>query len=112
MPAETQKRYYAIGEVAEQFGVATSLLRHWETEFPALRPKKNKKGDRRYTQKDIETIRTIYRLVKEKGYTLQGAREIIRAKTHQPADKAALMESLETIKAFLTQLRDKLDENH
>lgn len=108
MPAETGKRYYAIGEVAEKFSVTTSLLRHWETEFPALQPKKNKKGDRRYTERDIETVRTIYQLVKEKGYTLHGARESIKAKANQPPDKATLIESLEDLKAFLVQLRDKL----
>ena len=108
MPAETGKRYYAIGEVAEQFGVTTSLLRHWEAEFPALQPKKNKNGDRRYTEKDIEAVRAIYRLVKEKGYTLKGAKESIKAKTNRSPDKAALIESLEDLKAFLVQLRDKL----
>lgn len=111
MPAETRKRYYTIGEVARQFGVSTSLLRHWETEFPALQPKKNKKGDRRYTEGDIEAVRTIYRLVKEQGYTLQGARESIKAKANRPPDKATLVESLENLRNFLVQLKEKLSGN-
>jgi DNA-binding transcriptional MerR regulator len=108
MNEEIQKRYYSIGEVAEKFKVNTSLIRFWESEFDVLRPKKNKKGDRQFTQKDIDCIQNIYHLVKEKGYTLQGAKEIIKAKTQLQPERAALINSLEQVKAFLTELRDKL----
>ena len=107
---EIKKTYYTIGEVAERFGVAASLLRFWEGEFPMLKPKKNRKGDRRYTDKDIETVQTIYHLVREKGYTLPGARELMRTKAHRPPEKADLIASLENLKSFLTELRDRLDQ--
>jgi DNA-binding transcriptional MerR regulator len=102
------KRYYTIGEVAEMLEVAPSLIRFWETEFPTLRPKKNKKGDRQFTKKDIEHLKLIYELVKEKGYTLQGARDIIKSRQHLPPDKSEVIASLEEIKKFLIQLRDNL----
>lgn len=108
MNEEIQKRYYTIGEVAEMFKVNTSLIRFWETEFDMLRPKKNKKGDRQFTQKDIDCIKQIFHLVKEKGYTLQGAKDLMKARSQQQSENAALVQSLEKIKAFLTELRDKL----
>lgn len=109
MQEEIQKRYYTIGEVAEKFNVNTSLIRFWETEFDILRPKKNKKGDRQFTQKDIDCVQTIYHLVKEKGYTLQGAKDIIKASSKEQNEKAALITSLEKIKSFLTEIRDNLN---
>ncbi len=112
MADELKKLYYTIGEVAEKCQVTPSLLRHWETEFPMLKPKKNQKGDRRYTEKDMELVRVIYHLVKEKGYTLQGAREMLKAKSHQPPDKAELIEALENLKGFLTQVRDTLESKN
>jgi DNA-binding transcriptional MerR regulator len=109
MQDEIQKRYYTIGEVAEKFNVNTSLIRFWETEFDILRPKKNKKGDRQFTQKDIDCVQTIYHLVKEKGYTLQGAKDIIKASGKEQSEKAALIASLEKLKSFLTDLRNNLE---
>jgi DNA-binding transcriptional MerR regulator len=109
MQDEIQKRYYTIGEVAEKFNVNTSLIRFWETEFDTLRPKKNKKGDRQFTQKDIDCVQTIYHLVKEKGYTLQGAKDIIKASAKEQNEKVALIASLEKLKSFLTELRSNLD---
>jgi DNA-binding transcriptional MerR regulator len=73
-----EKLYWSIGEVAEQLGVNTSLIRYWEKEFGNLRPKRTGKGDRLYTRKDIEQLQHIQHLVKEKGFTLQGAREQLR----------------------------------
>ena len=74
---EIEKKYFSIGEVADMFKVAASLIRYWEGEFDIIRPKKDKKGNRRYTNDDIQKIRYVYHLVKEKGYTLQGAQEVI-----------------------------------
>ena len=108
MADEIVKRYYSIGEVAEMFAVNASLLRHWETEFDTIRPKKNRKGERQYTQKDVETIRLIYGLVKDKGFTLQGAKDFMKTRNQQEAEKGAVIESLEKLKGFLTDLRNKL----
>lgn len=106
---EIEKKYYSIGEVAEQFDVATSLIRYWEREFDFLRPKKDKKGNRRFTKEDIAKIRLIYHLVKEKGYTLQGAQEVIKKDVHAVADKAEMVNRLYQIKRFLIQIRDNLN---
>lgn len=70
--------YWSIGEVAEEMGVNTSLIRHWEKEFGMIRPKRTVRGDRQYTRKDITLLKRIQELVKEQGYTLQGARELLR----------------------------------
>ncbi len=75
---ETVKLYYSIGEVAKMFDVNASLIRFWEKEFDIIKPKKNKKGDRMFTQADVDNFRIIYHLVKERGYTLQGAKEKLK----------------------------------
>ena len=71
------KRYYSIGEVASKFNVNPSLIRFWEQEFKILNPKKNSRGNRKFTDKDIEAINKIYFLLKEKGYTNKGAKHYI-----------------------------------
>lgn len=73
-----EKLYWSIGEVAEELGVNTSLIRYWEKEFSSIRPKRTGKGDRSYTRKEIDQLRRIQHLVKEKGFTLQGAKEQLR----------------------------------
>ena len=73
-----EKRYYSIGEVADAFNVNPSLIRFWETEFSILNPKKNARGNRKFTKSDIEIINKIYFLLKEKGYTIQGAKDYIQ----------------------------------
>ncbi len=108
MSDEIVKRYYSIGEVAEMFAVNASLLRHWETEFDTIRPKKNRKGERQYTQRDVDTIRLIYGLVKDKGFTLQGAKDFLKQKSQQDVERGAIIDSLEKLKGFLTDLRNKL----
>nr|MBI1230683.1 MerR family transcriptional regulator [Cytophagales bacterium] len=109
---DIEKKYYSIGEVADMFKVATSLIRYWEGEFDIIKPKKDKKGNRRFTTDDIEKIRLIFHLVKEKGYTLQGAQEIIKKDLHQIATKAAMVDKLLTIKGFLIEIRDNLHGNN
>ena len=105
---EIEKIYYSIGEVAEQFNVAPSLIRFWESEFDLIQPKKNRKGNRQFTKEDIENVRTIYHLVKQKGFTLQGAKEMLRNDTQAVRDKMEMYESLKKIRQFLVEVRDKL----
>ena len=105
---EIEKLYYSIGEVAEMFNVAPSLIRFWESEFDIIKPKKNRKGNRQFTKEDIDNVRTIYHLVKQKGFTLQGAKEMLRNDTQSVKDKVELIESLRNVRKFLVELRDGL----
>ncbi|WP_113922313.1 MerR family transcriptional regulator [Cognataquiflexum aquatile] len=105
---EIEKKYYSIGEVASMFKVAPSLIRYWEGEFDIIKPKKDKKGNRRFTKDDIEKIRYIYQLVKIKGYTLQGAQEVIKGDHQTVFDKAAMVDRLHQIKRFLIEIRDTM----
>ncbi|MGC4020433.1 MAG: MerR family transcriptional regulator [Cyclobacteriaceae bacterium] len=105
---EIEKIYYSIGEVAEQFNVAPSLIRFWESEFDIIQPKKNRKGNRQFTKEDIENVRTIYHLVKQKGFTLQGAKEMLKSDTQSVRDKMEIYDSLKKIRSFLVEVRDKL----
>lgn len=105
---EIEKKYYTIGEVADLFGVATSLIRFWEGQFDNIKPKKNKGGARRYTKEDIEQIRLIYHLVKEKGYTLQGAKEALENEA-DVKNKVEAIDRLKKVKKFLETLKTQLD---
>ena len=106
---EIEKRYFTIGEVASDLGVATSLIRFWEREFSIIKPKKNRKGNRQFTQQDVKNVKLIYHLVKEKGYTLQGARDFLEQGGPEVAnDKVELIESLKRVKSFLVELREEL----
>jgi DNA-binding transcriptional MerR regulator len=105
---DIEKKYFTIGEVAAIFNVAPSLIRFWETEFEIIKPDKNKRGNRVFTQTDIENLRVVYKLVKEKGYTLQGAKEILRKGTSKAKDNMQIVESLEKVKAFLIELKKQL----
>jgi DNA-binding transcriptional MerR regulator len=102
------KLYYTIGEVAELFEVNTSLIRFWENEFDFLKPLKNKKGNRLFTKEDINTIRIIYHLVKEKGYTLQGAYEKMKGNREAVEKQVEVIDSLQRIKIFLLELKNDL----
>lgn len=105
---EIEKIYYSIGEVAEMFNVAPSLIRFWESEFELIQPKKNRKGNRQFTKEDIDNVRTIYHLVKEKGFTLQGAKEMLRNDSQAVKDKMEMISSLKRVRQFLTEVREKL----
>lgn len=107
---EIEKKYYTIGEVAEMFGVATSLIRFWETEFETIKPVKNKKGNRVYTKEDIEDIRIIYHYVKERGFTLSGAKDFIKLDKKKNLEKIEAIESLEKVRDFLLDLKKNLGE--
>ena len=102
-----EKKYYSIGEVAKELDVATSLIRFWESQFDSIKPKKNRGGARRYTKEDIEQIKTIYFLVKERGYTLQGAKDLLESSPGSK-DKIEVIESLRRIKAFLEDLKSQI----
>ncbi len=103
------KLYYSIGEVAKAFDVNTSLIRYWEQEFPIIKPKKNKKGNRYFTPEDIKNLKIIYHLVKEKGYTLDGARVALTTNS-KISETISLIDRLEFVKAELLKLKDSLGE--
>ena len=103
-----EKLYYPIGEVATMFNVSTSLLRYWEKEFDVLKPRKNKKGNRLFTKKDIENLQLIYHLVKERGYTLEGAKQQLSGNTDDLLTKQKIIDSLHKIKGFLEQVKSDL----
>lgn len=102
------KRYYSISEVAELFGVSRSLIRFWEGEFESLKPHKNSKGDRRFTQQNIEQIKEIYHLVKERGFTLNGAKQELKDRQHRNKEKQEVIETLERVKKGLLELKNQL----
>lgn len=104
-----EKKYFTIGEVAEQFGVATSLVRFWESEFDSIKPTKNKKGNRIYTKQDIEDISIVYHYVKEKGYTLNGAKELIKIDRTKNLEKIEAIYALERVRDFLIELKNNMD---
>ena len=103
-----EKRYYKIGEVAKAFSLNTSHIRFWENEFDILKPKKNKKGNRLFTQEDIKNLKLIYHLVKEKGYTLEGAKSRMKNNRAELQGKQELISKLENIKAALKKIKDEL----
>lgn len=103
-----EKLYYSIGEVAQMFDVNTSLIRYWETEFSILKPKKNAKGDRMFRQKDMENLKLIFHLVKERGYTLEGAKKTMKEGGANLEKNYEVIESLSRIRNFLADLRDEL----
>ena len=105
---EIKKLYYTIGEVADLFNVNTSLIRFWEKEFDIIKPKKNKKGNRLFTEKDVDNFFIIYHLVKERGFTLQGAKEKLRQNPEDTINQIEIVKSLESIKSFLMDLRREI----
>lgn len=105
---EINKLYYSIGEVARMFDVNTSLIRFWEKEFEILQPRKNKKGNRLFTQEDLENLKIIYHLVKEKGYTLQGAKEHLKSNKGTESERQKVLDSLQKLRSFLVELKEEL----
>ncbi|MBS0000684.1 MAG: MerR family transcriptional regulator [Cyclobacteriaceae bacterium] len=103
-----EKKYFSIGEVAEQLDVATSLIRFWESEFDTIKPKKNRKGNRQFTREDIQNVKLIYHLVKERGFTLQGAKDLLRNNSSPIKDRMSLIDSLKDIRSFLVELKNQL----
>jgi len=105
---ETVKLYYTIGEVAKMFNVNTSLIRFWEKEFDIIKPQKNKKGNRLFTQTDVDNFQTIFHLVKERGFTLQGAKEKLKSNRSETQGNAEVVNTLKKIKGYLLELKSEL----
>lgn len=103
-----EKQYFTIGEVAELFDVNTSLIRFWEKEFDILKPKKNKKGNRLFTQKDLDNLFIIYHLVKERGFTLDGAKKKLRDNKDKTVQNIQIIKQLQEIRQKLVELKDEL----
>ena len=104
-----EKLYYTIGEVADMFNVNTSLIRFWEKEFTIIKPTKNKKGNRLFSKQDVDHFHVIYHLVKEKGYTLAGAKEKLKVKESETGTEMEVIFRLKKIKTFLLDIKETLD---
>ena len=112
---QLSKLYYSIGELSTLFGVNASLLRFWEKEFQFVISKKNTKGNRLYSVKEIEKINRIYLLVKIEGYTIEGAKKALKSKqkdsvsennlNSEESNNSALILKLESIKKRLILLK-------
>jgi len=111
----THKIYYKIGDIASKYDVNTSLIRYWEQEFDFIRPKKNNKGTRYYTNKDIDNFEIIHHLIKEKGMTIQGVKDyIVNRKENKSIDKLEVIVTLKRTRKLLTDIREvfsKKDES-
>jgi DNA-binding transcriptional MerR regulator len=103
-----EKRYYSIGEVAGAFQVNASLIRFWEKEFDVIKPKKNAKGNRKFTPDDIKNLELIYHLVKERGFTLEGAKTHLKEEKQKTLTNFEIIRKLERIKAELVNLKNQL----
>ncbi|MCM4167029.1 Chromosome-anchoring protein RacA [Arenibacter antarcticus] len=103
-----EKRYYGIGEVAKAFKVNASLIRFWEKEFDVLKPKKNAKGNRKFTPEDIKNLQLIYHLVKERGFTLEGAKTHLKEDKQKTLTTFDVIQKLERVKAELIKIKNQL----
>lgn len=104
-----KKIYYSMGEVAEMFDVSAALIRHWESQFDCIKPHRNKKGNRMFTEADVERLKQIYHLVKERGMTLKGANKALkRGSTNEIVRDTELLERLQRIRAALVEVREEL----
>ena len=104
----SDKRYYKIGEVAKAFNVNASLIRFWDKEFDVLKPKKNNKGNRLFTQEDIKNLQLIYHLVKEKGFTLDGAKNKLKENPEKVINNHDIIAKLQAVKQELTTIKNQL----
>ncbi|WP_300570906.1 MerR family transcriptional regulator [Flavobacterium sp.] len=102
------KRYYSMGEIADAFNVNQSLIRFWDKEFDILKPKKNAKGNRMFTPEDVKNLQLIYHLVKERGFTLEGAKVHLKEGQQKTLDKFDIVRKLESIKTQLINIKNEL----
>jgi DNA-binding transcriptional MerR regulator len=100
------KRYYSMGEIAKAFEVNQSLIRFWDKEFDILKPKKNAKGNRLFTPEDVKNFQLIYHLVKERGFTLEGAKVHLKEGQKKTLDKFEIIRKLEAVKAQLLSIKE------
>lgn len=105
---EIVKLYWSIGEVAKMFNVNTSLIRFWEKEFDIIKPTKNKKGNRMFTKDDVDNFYIIFHLVKERGFTLQGAREKLKKNRNETVTNIEMVKALTKVREFLVNLKKEL----
>ena len=105
---EITKLYYSIGEVSKMFDVNTSLIRFWEKEFDIIKPKKNKKGNRMFTKQDVDNFHVIFHLVKERGFTLDGAKQKLKGNKEDTINNVEVIKSLKSIKSFLLDVKAQL----
>ncbi|MEM6840917.1 MAG: MerR family transcriptional regulator [Bacteroidota bacterium] len=106
---EIEKKYFSIGEVAQRLDVAASQIRFWESEFDIINPRKNRNGKRQFTREDIEKVKLVYHLVKEKGYTLQGAKDKLKSGAQATKDTMEMIDTLKEVRSFLKDLKQKIE---
>lgn len=105
---EIEKLYYTMGEVTQIFDVNASQIRYYEKEFEILQPKKNKKGNRLFSAEDVENLKIIFSLIKDKGFTIQGAKDFLRTNKNEVKENQKVIDSLERLKQFLLEVKEKL----
>lgn len=105
---DISKLYYTMGEVTQMFDVNASQIRFYEKEFDILQPKKNKKGNRLFTPEDVENLKIIFSLVKEKGFTLHGAKDYLKQNKSEVKENQKVIDSLERLKQFLLEVKEQL----
>lgn len=105
---QIEKLFYPIGEVAQMFNLSVSSIRYWEKEFDILKPKKNKKGNRMFTKKDVDNLKIIYHLTKERGFTLDGAKKKLRENKADTIDNIEIINHLKNIRKFLVEFREEI----
>lgn len=107
---DPERLYYSISEVAKMLDTSQSQIRFWETEFSMLKPKKNQKGNRQYTQEDIRLLRSIQHLVKDQGYTLQGASDKLKSDHRLEKKRIDVIDTLKNLKGFLQEIKDQIPD--
>ncbi len=105
-----EKVFYPIGEVAEMFQVNTSTIRFWENEFDVIKPQKNKKGNRLFLPEDIEQIKLIYHLIKERGLTIKGAKQKLKDNRDETLTNHEMVDRLKNIRQMLIDIRDEMEK--
>lgn len=110
LKGELTKLYYSIGEVADMFGVAASVIRYWESEITYLHPSKNSKGERRYTPADIKKLQDVYHLIKERGFTIDGAKKELSLQKSQTKNTNQIIKKLEALKSKVEKFKNSLSD--
>ena len=105
-----EKIFYSIGEVADIIGESQSLIRYWENQFDSLKPHKNERGTRLFSKEDIETVKLIHHLVKERGLTLKGAQQKLKDNREETTGNFEIVQRLQDIRQQLVEIRDELED--